>query len=56
MTIHRTKKSTSKIKEVVRTKDYAGTHGTIIYHDLLMENGDKIQLGTAPTTITQTLT
>ena len=25
--------------------DYAGTHGTIIYHDLLMENGDKIQLG-----------
>ena len=39
------KKSTSKIKEVVRTKDYAGTHGTIIYHDLLMENGDKIQLG-----------
>lgn len=39
------KKATSKIKEVVRTKDYTGTHGTIIYHDLLMENGDKIQLG-----------
>jgi hypothetical protein len=39
------KKATSKIKEVVRTKDYTGAHGTIIYHDLLMENGDKIQLG-----------
>lgn len=39
------KKATSKIKEVVRTKDYTGAHGTIIYHDLVMENGDKIQLG-----------
>lgn len=39
------KKATSKIKEVVRTKDYTGAHGTIIYHDLIMENGDKIQLG-----------
>lgn len=39
------KKATSKIKEVVRTKDYTGAHGTIIYHDLVMDNGDKIQLG-----------
>lgn len=39
------KKATSKIKEVVRTKDYTGAHGTIFYHDLVMENGDKIQLG-----------
>ena len=39
------KKATSKIKEVVRTKNYTGAHGTIIYHDLVMENGDKIQLG-----------
>lgn len=39
------KKATSKIKEVVRTKDYTGAHGTIIYHDLVMENGDKIQIG-----------
>ena len=39
------KKATSKIKEVVRTKNYTGEHGTIIYHDLVMENGDKIQLG-----------
>jgi hypothetical protein len=39
------KKATSKIKEVIRTKDYTGVHGTIIYHDLVMENGDKIQLG-----------
>lgn len=39
------KKATSKIKEVVRTKDYTNTHGTIIYHDLIMENGDKIQIG-----------
>ena len=39
------KKATSKIKEVVRTKDYNNVHGTIIYHDLVMENDDKIQLG-----------
>ena len=39
------KKATSKIKEIVRTNDYTGVHGTIIYHDLVMENGDKIQLG-----------
>ena len=39
------KKATSKIKEVVRTKNYTGAHGTIIYHDLVMENDDKIQLG-----------
>lgn len=39
------KKATSKIKEVVRTKDYTNTHGTTIYHDLVMDNGDKIQIG-----------
>lgn len=39
------KKATAKIKEVVRTKDYTGNHGTTIYHDLIMDNGDKINIG-----------
>jgi uncharacterized protein YccT (UPF0319 family) len=39
------KKATSKIKEVIRTKEYTNNFGTTIYHDLIMENGDKIQLG-----------
>jgi hypothetical protein len=36
---------TSKIKEVVKTKDHANSFGTTIYHCLLMENGDKIEIG-----------
>lgn len=40
-----TKKATSKIKTVVKTKPYTNNFGTTIYHDLLMENGDKIQIG-----------
>lgn len=39
------KKATSKIKEVVKTKDHTNSHGTTIYHNLVMENGDKIQIG-----------
>lgn len=39
------KKATAKIKEVVRTKDYTNSFGTTIYHDLIMDNGDKIQMG-----------
>lgn len=40
-----TKKATSKIKTVVKTKPFTNNYGTTIYHDLLMENGDKIQIG-----------
>lgn len=36
---------TSKIKKVVSAKPYTGTHGTTIYHNLEMENGDKINIG-----------
>lgn len=36
---------TSKIKEVVKTKDHSNSFGTTIYHCLLMENGDKIEIG-----------
>lgn len=36
---------TSKIKTVVSTKSYTGTHGITIYHNLEMENGDKINIG-----------
>jgi len=36
---------TSKIKQVVSKKDYTNSHGTTIYHQLLMENGDKIEIG-----------
>ena len=36
---------TSKIKTVVSSKPYTGTHGTTIYHNLEMENGDKINIG-----------
>ena len=39
------KQATSKIKEVVKTKDFTNSFGNTIYHDLLMENGDKIQIG-----------
>lgn len=36
---------TSKITEVVETKNWDGPNGTIIYHQLKMENGDKIEIG-----------
>lgn len=36
---------TSKVKKVVSAKPYTGTHGTTIYHNLEMENGDKINIG-----------
>ena len=37
---------TSKIKEVANTNEWKSPTGkTIIYHSLIMENGDKINLG-----------
>lgn len=36
---------TSKIKTVVSSKPYTGANGVTIYHNLLMENGDKINIG-----------
>lgn len=36
---------TSKIKQVVSTKNHTNDYGTTIYHSLLMENGDKISIG-----------
>lgn len=39
------KTATAKIKEVVRTKDHTNSFGTTTYHDLIMDNGDKISIG-----------
>jgi|TARA_R110002020_G_C16213159_1_gene767148 hypothetical protein len=36
---------TSKIKEVVNIKPHTNNYGTTYYHNLQMENGDKINLG-----------
>lgn len=36
---------TSKIKEVKATKEWTSSNGTTIYHSLVMENGEKIQIG-----------
>ena len=36
---------TSKIKVVKSIKPYNGTNGTVYYHLLDMENGDKINIG-----------
>ena len=36
---------TSKVKKVVNVKLYNGANGTIYYHDLIMENGDKLNIG-----------
>jgi hypothetical protein len=36
---------TSKVKKVASVKEYNGQHGTIHYHLLVMDNGDKINLG-----------
>lgn len=35
----------SKIKEIIETKEWTGQNGLVIYHSLLMENGDKINIG-----------
>lgn len=37
--------TTSKIKEVLNVNEWTGQNGTVIYHDLVMENGDKINIG-----------
>ena len=36
---------TSKIKTVVNSKEWSNNGKTIIYHNLEMENGDKINIG-----------
>tara|TARA_R100000152_G_C6758415_1_gene182286 strand:- start:493 stop:915 length:423 start_codon:yes stop_codon:yes gene_type:complete len=36
---------TSYIQRVANIKEYEGKHGKILYHDLEMENGDKINIG-----------
>lgn len=36
---------TSRIKEVVSVKPYESANGTIHYHNLVLENGDKINIG-----------
>lgn len=36
---------TSKIKEVVSAKPFTNSYGTTIYHNLVMDNGDKINIG-----------
>ena len=35
----------SKIKRIETMKPYTGAHGTTIYHNLEMDNGDKINIG-----------
>ena len=37
--------STSKIKRINGTSNYVNSYGTTIYHQLEMENGDKIEIG-----------
>ena len=36
---------TSKIKRIESTNDWTGSNGTVHYHSLEMENGDKINIG-----------
>jgi len=36
---------TSKIKQILDNKEHVNNYGTTIYHNLLMENGDKINIG-----------
>lgn len=36
---------TSKIQQVVNSKEFTNSFGTTIYHNLVMENGDKINIG-----------
>lgn len=35
----------SKIKSIAEVKPFTGNYGTILYHKLEMENGDKIDIG-----------
>lgn len=37
--------TTAKIKRVVNVKEYTNSHGTTHYHNLEMDNGDKINIG-----------
>lgn len=37
--------TTSKIQEIKSVKPHNGAHGTIFYHHLVMDNGDKIDIG-----------
>ncbi len=39
--------TTSKIQEIKQCKPWNGPKGTILYHHLIMENGDKINIGKA---------
>jgi len=36
---------TAKVAQVVSTKPFNGSHGTIIYNNLVLDNGDKINIG-----------
>lgn len=36
---------TSKVKSVENVKEWSNGNGTVYYHNLVMENGDKINLG-----------
>ena len=36
---------TSKVKTITSVKPYNGQNGTVHYHNLIMENGDKINIG-----------
>lgn len=36
---------TSKVKSVDYVKEYNSQHGTVQYHNLTMDNGDKINIG-----------
>lgn len=37
--------TTSKVEKVTSVKPYNGQNGTIYYHNLIMANGDKINIG-----------
>ena len=36
---------TSKVKTITNVKPYNGQNGTVYYHNLILENGDKINIG-----------
>ena len=36
---------TSRVKGVENVKEWEGKHGKMYYHNLVMENGDKINIG-----------
>lgn len=35
----------SKVEKIVEVKPWTGTNGTVLYHTLEMDNGDKINIG-----------